>query len=205
MTSCRLMHPWQYSSKSVVSALLLGMADNAMHQSFPNGILPSPIGFLPPSPSLIVFHAVYRLLVFHFYSSTSLLHSLRIIDQGFETRKYLSQALAEQFFGCYLCIQTWYDQILWCDILTDNVVIVLVITMLSSLCIQINFKGYNMKPHGMWLYIAQVFSLIHIYKMSATLCCSDWLKTIYHNSWKGRNLLSMFPSVMVTLRKVWEK
>ena len=42
-----------------------------------------------------------------FHSSTSLLHSSRVIDQGFETRKYLSQALAEQFFGCYLCIQTW--------------------------------------------------------------------------------------------------
>lgn len=43
--------------------------------------------------------------------NTSLLHSSRIIDQGFQTRKFLSQALAEQFFGCYLCIQTWSD--LW--------------------------------------------------------------------------------------------
>ncbi|XP_074635589.1 transcription initiation factor TFIID subunit 2-like isoform X2 [Acropora palmata] len=43
--------------------------------------------------------------------NTSLLHSSRIIDQGFQTRKFLSQALAEQFFGSYLCIQTWSD--LW--------------------------------------------------------------------------------------------
>lgn len=43
-----------------------------------------------------------------FYTSTSLLHSPRIIDQTFHTRKVLAQALAEQFFGCYICMQDWW-------------------------------------------------------------------------------------------------
>ncbi|XP_031558269.1 transcription initiation factor TFIID subunit 2-like [Actinia tenebrosa] len=41
--------------------------------------------------------------------NTSLLHSPRIIDQTFQTRKVLAQALAEQFFGCYICMQDWSD------------------------------------------------------------------------------------------------
>ncbi|XP_048582004.1 transcription initiation factor TFIID subunit 2 isoform X3 [Nematostella vectensis] len=41
--------------------------------------------------------------------NTSLLHSSRIIDQTFITRRVLAQALAEQFFGCYICMQDWSD------------------------------------------------------------------------------------------------
>ncbi|XP_041483978.1 transcription initiation factor TFIID subunit 2-like [Lytechinus variegatus] len=41
--------------------------------------------------------------------STNLLHSARIIDQTFETRRLLAEALASQFFGCYICPETWAD------------------------------------------------------------------------------------------------
>lgn len=41
--------------------------------------------------------------------STNLLHSSRIIDQTFMTRKTLSLTLAQQFFGCYLSKHTWSD------------------------------------------------------------------------------------------------
>ncbi|XP_046847633.1 transcription initiation factor TFIID subunit 2-like [Xenia sp. Carnegie-2017] len=41
--------------------------------------------------------------------STNLLHSSRVIDQAFYTRKILARALARQFFGCYLSLNTWSD------------------------------------------------------------------------------------------------
>ncbi|XP_072170420.1 transcription initiation factor TFIID subunit 2-like [Diadema setosum] len=41
--------------------------------------------------------------------STNLLHSAQIIDQTFETRRLLSEALAAQFFGCYICPEYWDD------------------------------------------------------------------------------------------------
>ncbi|KAK3736334.1 hypothetical protein QZH41_020807, partial [Actinostola sp. cb2023] len=44
--------------------------------------------------------------------NTSLLHSPRIIDQTFTTRRVLAQALAEQFFGCYVCMQDWIGKAL---------------------------------------------------------------------------------------------
>ncbi|CAB4032919.1 TBP-associated factor 2, partial, partial [Paramuricea clavata] len=41
--------------------------------------------------------------------STNLLHSSRMIDQTFHTRKTLALALARQFFGCYLSLHMWSD------------------------------------------------------------------------------------------------
>lgn len=41
--------------------------------------------------------------------STHLLHSIAIIDQTYTTRKAMSQAIAEQFFGCFITMQSWSD------------------------------------------------------------------------------------------------
>lgn len=41
--------------------------------------------------------------------STHLLHSIAIIDQTYETRKCLSIAIAEQFFGCFITMHHWSD------------------------------------------------------------------------------------------------
>ncbi|XP_038057385.1 transcription initiation factor TFIID subunit 2-like [Patiria miniata] len=43
--------------------------------------------------------------------STNLLHSQRIIDQTFMTRRLMAQSLSEQFFGCFVGSQSWSD--LW--------------------------------------------------------------------------------------------
>jgi len=40
---------------------------------------------------------------------TNLLHSKHIIDQTYETRRILSRALAEQYFGCYISMHTYAD------------------------------------------------------------------------------------------------
>lgn len=41
--------------------------------------------------------------------STHLLHSIAIIDQTYGTRKALSIAIAEQFFGCFITMKNWSD------------------------------------------------------------------------------------------------
>lgn len=41
--------------------------------------------------------------------STHLLHSIAIVDQTYETRKALSIAIAEQFFGCFITSHHWSD------------------------------------------------------------------------------------------------
>lgn len=41
--------------------------------------------------------------------STNLLHSMAIIDQTYVTRKAMAQAIAEQFFGCFISMQNWSD------------------------------------------------------------------------------------------------
>lgn len=41
--------------------------------------------------------------------STNLLHSLAIIDQTYDTRRVLSTAIAEQFFGCFITMKNWSD------------------------------------------------------------------------------------------------
>lgn len=41
--------------------------------------------------------------------STDLLHSIAIIDQTYHTRRALSTAIAEQFFGCFITMQNWSD------------------------------------------------------------------------------------------------
>ncbi|XP_045542678.1 transcription initiation factor TFIID subunit 2 [Papilio machaon] len=43
--------------------------------------------------------------------STHLLHSIAIIDQIYISRKAMAQAVAEQFFGCFITMQNWSD--LW--------------------------------------------------------------------------------------------
>ena len=39
---------------------------------------------------------------------TNLLHSARMIDQVMVTRRVISRAIAEQYFGCYVLQQSWY-------------------------------------------------------------------------------------------------
>ncbi|KAF7285639.1 hypothetical protein GWI33_010292 [Rhynchophorus ferrugineus] len=51
---------------------------------------------------------------FHSYAtmsilSVNLLHSAVIIDQVYITRKSMAQAIAEQFFGCFISMQNWSD------------------------------------------------------------------------------------------------
>lgn len=41
--------------------------------------------------------------------STHLLHSVAIIDQTFHTRKMMTKAIAEQFFGCFITMHNWSD------------------------------------------------------------------------------------------------
>lgn len=41
--------------------------------------------------------------------STHLLHSIAIIDQTFISRKVMSKAIAEQFFGCFITMKNWND------------------------------------------------------------------------------------------------
>lgn len=41
--------------------------------------------------------------------STNLLHSTAIIDQVYITKKAMAQAIAEQFFGCFISMQNWSD------------------------------------------------------------------------------------------------
>ncbi|CAD6216069.1 GSCOCG00011268001-RA-CDS [Cotesia congregata] len=43
--------------------------------------------------------------------NTNLLHSTAIIDQVYVTKKAMAQAIAEQFFGCFISMQNWSD--LW--------------------------------------------------------------------------------------------
>jgi len=44
-----------------------------------------------------------------FIFSTNLLHSTAIIDQVYITKKAMAQAIAEQFFGCFISMQNWSD------------------------------------------------------------------------------------------------
>jgi transcription initiation factor TFIID subunit 2 len=48
--------------------------------------------------------------------STNLLHSSRVIEQVPITRRLLTQAIAQQYFGCYLLPQLWNDWWLPCGI-----------------------------------------------------------------------------------------
>lgn len=41
------------------------------------------------------------------FFSTNLLHSAMIIDQTPQTRRCLAQALAQQFFGCFISRMSW--------------------------------------------------------------------------------------------------
>ncbi|KAL5016218.1 hypothetical protein ScPMuIL_005807 [Solemya velum] len=41
--------------------------------------------------------------------STNLLHSSRVIDQTFVTRRLMATAVAQQFFGCFIAMQSWSD------------------------------------------------------------------------------------------------
>lgn len=41
--------------------------------------------------------------------STHLLHSIAVIDQTFISRKIMSKAIAEQFFGCFITMKNWND------------------------------------------------------------------------------------------------
>ncbi|XP_013402499.1 transcription initiation factor TFIID subunit 2 [Lingula anatina] len=42
--------------------------------------------------------------------STNLLHSARIIDQTPVSRTLMAGAIAQQFFGCFIAMESWYDE-----------------------------------------------------------------------------------------------
>jgi len=59
--------------------------------------------------------AVFLCTVLKFYlntylicDSTNLLHGKKIIDQTMVTRHLLAQAVAQQFFGCFISMNCWY-------------------------------------------------------------------------------------------------
>jgi len=41
-------------------------------------------------------------------NSTNLLHGKKIIDQTMLTRHLLAQAVAQQFFGCFISMNCWF-------------------------------------------------------------------------------------------------
>ncbi|XP_070555415.1 transcription initiation factor TFIID subunit 2-like [Ptychodera flava] len=41
--------------------------------------------------------------------STNILHSSHVIDQTFTSRRLMAHAVAQQFFGSYICMQSWPD------------------------------------------------------------------------------------------------
>lgn len=49
----------------------------------------------------------YCVILFLWGSSTNLLHSAMIIDETPLTRRCLAQALAQQFFGCFISRMSW--------------------------------------------------------------------------------------------------
>lgn len=53
-----------------------------------------------------VYGKTIEVLIYYF--STNLLHSNRIIDQTISTRTVLAEAVAKQFFGTFIAMQTWY-------------------------------------------------------------------------------------------------
>ena len=64
---------------------------------------------LPPSRSLHSLSLSLSLsLSSNLFPSTNLLHSNRVIDQVTVTRRLLTLAIAQQYFGCYLLPQLWY-------------------------------------------------------------------------------------------------
>ncbi|KAG5887800.1 hypothetical protein JTB14_019391 [Gonioctena quinquepunctata] len=54
-------------------------------------------------------HEDYRSYATMSILSVNLLHSAVIIDQVYSTRKAMAQAIAEQFFGCFISMQNWSD------------------------------------------------------------------------------------------------
>ncbi|CAH1119125.1 unnamed protein product [Phaedon cochleariae] len=54
-------------------------------------------------------HEDYRSYATMSILSVNLLHSAVIIDQVYITRKAMAQAIAEQFFGCFISMQNWSD------------------------------------------------------------------------------------------------
>lgn len=64
----------------------------------PSFLLSSLLLPLPSSPPS------FRPLCF----STNLLHSSRVIEQVSITRRLITHAIAQQYFGCYLLPQLWY-------------------------------------------------------------------------------------------------
>lgn len=54
-------------------------------------------------------HEDYRAYATMSILSVNLLHSAVIIDQVYITRRVMAQAIAEQFFGCFISMQNWSD------------------------------------------------------------------------------------------------
>ena len=48
-------------------------------------------------------------MLFCSFLSTNLLHSNRVIEQVPITRRLITRAIAQQYYGCYLLPQLWYS------------------------------------------------------------------------------------------------
>ncbi|XP_053395431.1 transcription initiation factor TFIID subunit 2-like isoform X2 [Mercenaria mercenaria] len=77
--------------------------------------------------------------------STNLLHSARVIDQTIITRKYMAAGIAQQFFGCFIVMQCWFDA--W---LTKGIA-----AYLTQLFVKKTF-GNNEYRHGIAQYLKEV-------------------------------------------------
>lgn len=102
MYKCPPMLPWASSGKCVPDSVLSGK-DRI-------GTVLSP----PTHSSYTVFIHCVHLILSHLhlllFFSTNLLHSAMIIDQTPQTRRCLAQALAQQFFGCFISRMSWWDR-----------------------------------------------------------------------------------------------
>ena len=73
------------------------------HSSSHNSLLPIIINMDLPGPVPMLDSCVSSLWA----NSTNMLHSAMIIDQTPQTRSCLAQALAQQFFGCFISRMSW--------------------------------------------------------------------------------------------------
>lgn len=84
---------------------------------FPLKIIYTNFSCLQNLGMLFFIHCIHLILfqleLLALFFSTNLLHSAMIIDQTPMTRRCLAQALAQQFFGCFISRMSWWDSTQW--------------------------------------------------------------------------------------------
>ena len=58
---------------------------------------------------ILILLKIHFLFILKNFCSTNLLHSSAIIDQVYVTKRTMAQAIAEQFFSCFISMQNWSD------------------------------------------------------------------------------------------------